>query len=58
MASRFEDVRLLRDMASRLREIARAHLTSMSEKIIEIADEFDQHADEIERRDRIGVDDD
>jgi hypothetical protein len=58
MASRSNDVQLLRDMASRLREIARAHMTSMAEKVLEVADEFDRHADELEQRDRDGMDDD
>ena len=58
MANRYTDVRLLRDIAKRLREIAHTHMTSMSEKVLEVADEFDRHADELERRERNGVDDD
>jgi hypothetical protein len=58
MASSSNDVRLLRDIAKRLREIAATYVTNMSEKVLEVADEFDQHADALERRQQSGVDDD
>jgi hypothetical protein len=47
---RSSETRLLREIAGRLREIARAHPTAMSDKLLEVAKEFDDHADELERR--------
>ena len=52
MAERTDEIRLLRDMAARLREIARTHPTQMSDKLTEVANEFDAHADDLARRHR------
>lgn len=49
-APRTGEIRLLREIAAGLREIARNHPTAMSEKLREVAKEFDDHAAEIERR--------
>lgn len=46
------EIRLLREIAQRLREIAHTHRTAMSEKLVEVAKEFEDHADEMERRRR------
>ncbi|MGH7091650.1 MAG: hypothetical protein ACREFQ_22390 [Stellaceae bacterium] len=51
-SGRAAEIRLLRGIAERLREIARTHPTDMSEKLNEVAREFDEHADELERRRR------
>lgn len=50
--ARSSETRLLREIAQRLREIARTHPTAMSAKLLEVAQEFEQHADEIEKRPR------
>jgi len=52
MDDRAREINLLRDIAERLREIARTHPTEMTDKLNEVAAEFDAHADEIERRKR------
>jgi hypothetical protein len=52
MAERDSEIRLLREIAGRLREIARTHPTEMSDKLTEVAAEFDAHADELARRQR------
>ena len=50
MGDRASEIRLLREIAERLREIARTHPTEMSEKLTKVAAEFDAHADELVRR--------
>ena len=50
MARRSNDIRLLRDIAKRLREIAFTHPTQMSEKVIEVANEFERQADALEKK--------
>lgn len=50
MARRSDDIRLLRDMAKRLREIALTDPTQMSEKVMEVAQEFEKQADALERK--------
>lgn len=52
MPEHASEIRLLREIAERLREIARTHPSDMSNKLTEVAAEFDTHADEIERRRR------
>jgi phage host-nuclease inhibitor protein Gam len=52
MDDRTREVTLLREIAERLREIARTHPTEMSDKLTQVAAEFDAHADEIDRRRR------
>ena len=52
MGDRASEIRLLREIAERLREIARTHPTQMSDKLTEVAAEFDAHADELTRRHR------
>ena len=50
MANRSGEIRLLREIAERLREIALTHPTEMSGKLQDVAKEFDEHAAELERR--------
>jgi hypothetical protein len=50
MPARASEIQLLREIAERLREIARSHPTQMSNKLTEVAAEFDTHANELERR--------
>jgi hypothetical protein len=52
MEDRAREISLLREIAGRLREIALTHPTQISEKLNEVAAEFDAHADEIDRRTR------
>ena len=52
MAERTDEIRLLREIAARLREIARTHPTQMSDKLNAVAAEFDGHADDLTRRNR------
>jgi hypothetical protein len=49
---RREEIRLLREIAARLREIAQTHRTDMSDKLLQVAQEFDDHADKLRRRRR------
>jgi hypothetical protein len=50
MDDRASEIKLLREIGERLRNIARTHPTQMSEKLNEVAAEFDAHADQLERR--------
>lgn len=49
-SGRASEIRLLREIAERLREMAKSHRTAMSDKLLEVAKEFDDHANELERR--------
>ncbi len=52
MAGRADDIRLLRDIAKRLRDIALTNPTQMSDKVMQVAQEFEKHADELEKQRR------
>ena len=49
MADRHEEIRYLRDKAKQFRDIATAHKTEISPKLIEIAEELEARADALER---------
>jgi len=44
-----QEVQFLRDRAQRLREMAKAHRTAMSDQLRRIAAELDARADELEK---------
>jgi hypothetical protein len=44
------DVKYLRDKATRLRDLARAYDTKLAETLLRLADEFDEKATEIAAR--------
>jgi hypothetical protein len=50
MSDRSEEVRFLREQARRFRQLADAYKTGISDKLREMAVEFETRADEIDQR--------
>jgi hypothetical protein len=50
MIERTEEIRFLREQAARIRALADAHKTRVSEQLHALADEFEARAADLERR--------